>query len=263
MPRRRRFAATLLAVPVALAVTSCSTGQAPTATATGSGSTTATPSTSTAATPTPSTTPVEGGGTESAAMPERSDATLERALLELDDLPPGFSIEPQEEGEAGAPVISSKDPDCGPLVKIMNADSAPGSMASATTSFSGGQDGPWIDEYLDAMGSAARVSAFHDKIRTAVKACPKLTMRLPEGRSTMIVRAVRAPDASTDAVAFRVTADGGALDGFEATQVATAIDDVELTMLFFGAFPEEIDEATRAAHVKASELLGAGETTSS
>jgi len=262
MPRRRRFAATLLAVPVALAVTSCSTGQAPTATATGSGSTTATPSTSTAATPTPSTTSVDGGGTES-ATPERSDATLEKALLELDDLPPGFSIEPQEEGEAGAPVISSKDPDCGPLVKIMNADGAPGSMASASTSFSGGQDGPWIDEYLDAMGSAARVSAFHDKIRTAVKACPKLTMRLPEGRSTMIVRAVRAPDASTDAVAFRVTADGGALDGFEATQVATAIDDVELTMLFFGAFPEEIDEATRGAHAKASELLGAGATTSS
>lgn len=266
MPRRRRLPRALLALPLAVLLASCTTtgGAQPVATqvtgspAAASGSATGTPSTSSSS-PTPSTpseTPAaSGSATNPAAAPKRSATALEKALLELDDLPPGFSIEPQDEADAGVSVVSSKKPGCAPLVRIMNADSAPGSRVGARTSFSGGQDGPWIDEYLDAMGSAQNVSSLHDTIRAAVKACPKLTMRLPDGRSTMVVREVRAPEAGDDTFAFRVTADGGDLDGFEATQVVSAVGDVELTMLFFGAYPEEIDDGTHAAYEKATELL--------
>ncbi|GAB3873319.1 hypothetical protein GCM10028802_07090 [Terrabacter terrigena] len=196
------------------------------------------------------------------ARPVRSAATLRKALLQLDDLPPGFSIEAMDQGDAN-PVISSKRAQCKALIDIMNADHAPGSTASAATSFSGGQDGPWIDEYLDALGSPARVRVFHDSITTAVKACPSVTFRLPDGRSTMSVRAAKAPDAGDHSVAFRVTADGGALDGLEATQVATAVGDVELTMMFFGAYPDEIDAATHAAAEKVEDELGGSSSMSS
>lgn len=247
--------------------TACTSGQpaAPTQTSIGSGSSTSSPTTTT---PAPAMTSIGGStgkvtGRPASALPKRSKASLTKALLVLEDLPAGYSVEPPDGSDDSGPVISSKNPSCRPLVAIMNAASAPGAVASASTSFSGGQDGPWIDEYLDAMAGPAKVLAFHDEIRKAVKACPKLTMRLPEGRSTMAVRAVRAPDASKDAVAFRVTAEGGALDGFEATQVASALDDVELTMIFFGAYPDEIDEGTHAAHDKAAELLGASDTRAS
>ena len=180
---------------------------------------------------------------------------LKKALLSIDDLPAGFSEESTDAGSNGGQVISSTNPKCRAFVDLMSADGAPGSKASASTAFSGGQDGPLIDEYLGAMGSAARVTALHSSIRAAVKSCPKVTLKLPAGRSTIIVRAVRAPAASSDAVAFRITADGGALDGFEATQVSSAVGDVELTMVFFGAYPEEIDGATQAAHDKAAKAL--------
>lgn len=272
MPRRRRLSRALLALPLAVLLASCtSTGGAqPVATqVTGSpaaGSATSTSSTSpstpstSSSSPTPSTPPetpgASGSATNPAAAPKRSATALEKALLELDDLPPGFSIEPQDEADSGVSVVSSQKPGCAPLVRIMNADSAPGSRVGARTSFSGGQDGPWIDEYLDAMGSAQQVSSLHDTLRAAVKACPKITMRLPDGRSTMVVREVRAPEASDDTFAFRVTADGGDLDGFEATQVVSAVGDVELTMLFFGAYPEEVEDLTYGAYEKAAELLG-------
>ena len=261
MAHRLRRTCVLLALPATVLLASCTPG-APTAPSTTSfaGSTsgaTSVANPSAATSPQPSMTSVPSGSTSAkpAARPARTDASLEKALLVLDDLPSGFSVEPPGGDEEGQPVISSKNPKCRALVGIMNADGAPGSRASASTSFSGGQDGPWIDEYLDAMGSPERVSDFHDAIARAVKACPKLTLTLPEGRSTMVVRAVKAPEAGEDAVAFRITADGGDLDGFEATQVSTAIDDVELTLIFFGAYPEEIEDATFAAHGKAHDEL--------
>lgn len=267
MPRRHHLVTAVLVLPVAsLGACTSGTPAAPARTSVGPGAGTST-GTQAPSTPTSSMTSIGGSGeatsTPVTALPKRAKASLTKALLVLDDLPAGFSVEPQDGKDSGAPNISSNNPSCRPLVAIMNADSAPGSVASATTSFSGGQDGPWIDEYLDAMGSPAKVMAFHDELRKAVKACSKVTMRLPEGRSTMAVRLVRAPDASKDAVAFRVTAQGGALDGFEATQVASAVDDVDLSMIFLGAYPEEIDEGTHAAYEKAAQELGAKDVRSS
>lgn len=263
MPSRRRSTRPLLALPFAVLLAACSTGQTPASTASTGSTVRATSSSGTSAptsTASPSTTGADGGSAVTttasppAAAPKRTKAELSKALLALDDLPAGYSVEASD-SSSGGPNISSTNPRCKPLVDIMNADHAPGAVASARTSFSGGQDGPFVDQYLDALGSAAHVAAFHETLRAAVKACPKVTMRLPQGRSTMAVKAVRAPDASQDAVAFRVTAQGGALDGFEGTQVASAVGDVELTMIFVSAYPEDIDDATHAAYEKAAEEL--------
>lgn len=258
MPSRRRLTRPLLALPVVVLLAACTSGPGSTPAGTSAGAMSGTASKA-ASTATPTMTSVETTPSATttappAAAPKRTKASLQKALLVLDDLPSGYSVEPPD-GSSGSANISSSDPRCKPLVDIMNADHAPGSMATAQTSFSGGQDGPFVDQSLDALGTAAHVSAFHQKLRAAVAACPKVTMRLPEGRSTMAVRSVRAPDASKDAVAFRITAQGGALDGFEGTQVATAVGDVDLNMIFIGAYPEEIDEATHAAYEKAAEEL--------
>lgn len=191
-----------------------------------------------------------------AAAPQRSKALLHKALLGMNDLPAGFSVEPADQSSKGGPQVSSKDPRCKTLVAIMNADSAPGASAAASTSFSGGQDGPWIDEQLAAMGGAERVSAFHARVRAAVKSCSKLTLRLPQGTSTMAVRTVKAPEIGKDPVAFRISAQGGPLDGFESTQVATGVGDVELMMSFLGAVPDDIDGGTQVAYDKAEQTLG-------
>jgi hypothetical protein len=206
-------------------------------------------------TPAPSASSSPSAPPATAVAPARSGASLKKALLTIDEMPAGFSEEPPGDSDNGGQVISSTNPKCRPLVAILKATTAPGSTASASTSFSGGQDGPFIDQSLSAMGSAARVTALHASIRTAVEACSKVTLRLQGGRSTMMVRTVRAPQASSDAVAFRITADGGDLDGLEATQVSASVGDVDLTMVFFGAYPEEIEGATQDAHDKAADVL--------
>ncbi|WP_344252612.1 hypothetical protein [Terrabacter carboxydivorans] len=253
MPTRLRRSGALLAVPAAVLLASCGPGQAsPAAQTSASSATSTTPS----STPTTSSAAPTSAAPPAAAAPKRSKASLEKALLGIDDLPAGFSVEPADQSGEGGPAVSSKDPRCKTLVTIMNADSAPGATANAATSFSGGQDGPWIDEQLAAMGGAERVSAFHAQVRAAVKACSKLTLRLPQGTSTMAVRTVKAPTIGKDPVAFRISAQGGPLDGFESTQVATGVGDVELMMSFLGAVPDDIDGGTQVAFDKAEQTLG-------
>jgi hypothetical protein len=273
MPRRLRRSGALLAVPAAVLLASCTSGSPSTpgqtsVSTTASTTTSGAPSTSasmpTSPTASPTTSTSSASSTPTAAAPKRTKAALEKALLTIDDLPAGFSMEPADQGGKGdGPTISSKDPRCRALVAIMKADSAPGALAEASASFSGGQDGPLIEEQLAAMGSPARVSAFHAQVRSAVKSCSKLTLRLPQGTSTMAVRTVKAPDVGQEAVAFRLSAQGGPLDGFESTQVATGVGDVELMLSFLGALPDDIDGATQLAHDKAREKLGVSSSSAS
>ncbi|WP_460629319.1 hypothetical protein [Intrasporangium mesophilum] len=246
------------AVPVAVSLVAltaaCSGPGAPAASPA-----TSVPASSAAATATesPTSRPNATATTQSPQARSRTKAELEDALLTLDDMPSGFSAEPVGSDEGGAPRITSTNPKCAEFVKYSNAEKAPGSLASASASFSGGQDGPYIDEYLDALGKPANVAALHKKLKAAVASCSKVTLTLPGvGKSTMLVRAVKAPAVGDAPVAFRVTADGGALDGFELTQVLVGASDVEMTMVFIGAYPEEIEGATQAAHEKATAKLG-------
>jgi hypothetical protein len=143
------------------------------------------------------------------------------------------------------------------LVRLLNAASAPGSKASVVRSFSGGQDGPFIDESLDAMGSAAAVARLQSSLRAAVAACSKLTLAIPgQVRSTVVVRQVSAPKVGTGPFALRLTAAGGPLDGLEVAMVTTGIDDVVLGMTFVAAAPEDVDGATGDAADKAKRVLG-------
>lgn len=255
----------LVCLPVLTALAACSSPGATQSTsatgrATAAVSTTGTAATSSpSASSTPSTSATTSATTSAAAPPARTTAMLKKAALAVEDLPSGFSQDPPSAGGNDGPTLSSRDPRCADLVTLMNTRNAPGSLASAETSFSGGQNGPGIDESLDALGSAAKVAALTARLKTALRGCSTVTMSLPgQGRSTMHVTVVNAPEVGTDPVAARVTAEGGPLDGFEMTQVYTGVGDVVLALSFVGANPDDIDGATGLAHDKAATVLGLG-----
>ncbi|MFI7067950.1 hypothetical protein ACIBL3_43630 [Kribbella sp. NPDC050124] len=229
----------------------------------GSDTSTSAPSTTASSTPAPTTT-TPSATTPSAvpsappAKPARTAAQLAKALLALADLPPGFSVEKDEGGDDSDVTVSSKDARCAKLVAFSNADNPPGSKASAGQSYSGGAQGPWIDESIDAMGSPAAVRALQKSFKQAVAACRTMTLKVPgEGSSPISIREVAAPDAGTDPVAVRFTATAGPLEGFEVTMITTGVDDVVLAITVINGLPEDIDGATATAVEKAQDILGA------
>jgi hypothetical protein len=176
----------------------------------------------------------------------------------LADLPPGFSLEKDDTGDDADVTVSSKDSRCAKLVAFTNADNPPGSKASAAQSYSGGSQGPFIDESIDAMGSPAAVRGLQKSFKQAVAACRTMSLKVPgEGSSPISVREVSAPEAGTDPVAVRFTATSGPLEGFEVTMVTTGVNDVVLAITVINGLAEDIDGATTTAVDKAQDILGA------
>jgi hypothetical protein len=184
---------------------------------------------------------------------------LAKGLLALKDLPAGFSIESGGDSGDDDVTLSSKDAKCAKLVAYSNADTPPGSKASAGQSYSGGAEGPFIDETLDAMGSTAAVRALQASFKQAIVSCRTMTLTIPgEGRSPISVREVSPPQSGTDPVAVRFTATSGPLEGLEVTMITTGVADVVLALTVINGLPEDIEGATSAAVHKAKTVLGAG-----
>lgn len=242
-----------------LAFTACSGGTdsgSPTPSS-ASSSTPAPASTSPSSTP-PAVTPSAVPSSNPPAAPARTAAQLTKALLALADLPPGFSLEKDDAGDDSDVTVSSKDSRCAKLVAYTNADNPPGSKASAGQSYSGGAQGPFVDESIDAMGSPAAAQALQKSFKQAVTACRTMTLKVPgEGSSPISVREVSAPAVGTQPVAVRFTATAGPLEGFEVTMVTVAVNDVIVAVTVINGPPEDIEGATTAAVEKAQATLGA------
>ena len=229
------------------------TSDSPTTSATGSATSASGTSTTTSGT-SPAT--VSGTSTTTAAAAPRTTALLQKALIELTDLPPGFAKEPAQTG-ANVKPFSSKDPACTAFVAMANAANTPGSTASAHVSFSAGQGGPFVDESIDALGSVREVAALQAKVTAAVASCSSVKMTLAgQGSSTMSVRAVSPPASGVDPVAIRITASGGPLDGIEMTIVQVGISDTVLALTLDGAGGQDLQGATSLAVDKATTVLG-------
>jgi hypothetical protein len=190
----------------------------------------------------------------------RTKGELRKALFVLDDLPPGFESAPGD-GEAGK--ASSPRPTCAPLVKLLNAGSTPGALVSTDVSFSGGEDGPDIQESLDAFGRASAANAYVDRFRTAVGNCASVTYSIPgSGTSTLHARRISFTAAGDDSFAARFSATSGALDGFDVIQVGVAAQDVVVGLAFFEMDPADAQDATDGALDKVTHLLSTGTSTS-
>lgn len=188
---------------------------------------------------------------------QRTKAELTKALLELADLPSGFSLEKDDPSADDENPLSSKDSKCKSLVKYLNADQAPGSNASVSRSFSGGQEGPYIDFGVDAMGDATKVLALQSSYRAAVRSCKKITMKFDgQGSSTMDVREVSAPQFGNGPFAFRLTSISGPQEGLEVVFATAGVNDVIVSVSIVAGQPGELDGATEAAVGKAKKILG-------
>lgn len=228
MATKRSLVSLTIAVGLVLAAASC--GDSDKAGTAPSPSSTPPPSSSTPTPTEPSETLTVTPTAPPAAKP-RTAAELTKALLALPDLPAGFSIDAAAEEDDSK--LSSKDARCKDLVLLFNAKASPGAKASATRSFTAGQQGPFFDQELDAMGSPAAVTVLLTRVRTAIKSCKQAKLNIPGvGSSTMMISEISVPKAGTNPVGARFAADGGALDGFEAVFAFTGIGDVVLAMSF-------------------------------
>jgi hypothetical protein len=187
---------------------------------------------------------------------KRTKAELAKALLELKDLPTGFSEDKEDPaGEGGTP-FSSPTSKCKTLVKYLNADEAPESKANAHRSFSGGQEGPYIDFSLDSLRTSSAVGDLQTSYREAVTGCKKVTMRVEGAGSTqMEVAEITAPAFGDSPFAFKLTGVSGPKQGLEYVAAVTGIGDVILSVGILAGQEGELDGATEAAVEKARTIL--------
>lgn len=236
--------------PAGPASSSTSPPTASSTTAAASASSTPSPS-ATSSTP-PSTSP-------SITAKKRTAAELRRALLGLKDVPAGFEREAGS-GDAGEKA-SSKRSACAALVRLLNASKVPGSRAEAHVSFSGGQQGPYVDESLDALGTATAAKAFVAEFRSAVKKCRSLSVTIDGvGTSTLTVREISFADVGSTSFAARFSASNGALAGFELIQAGVQSGDVLVGMAFVGLDPADAEQATQDAVKKVENKLDTGDS---
>lgn len=214
----------------------------------------------TAPTPAPPATTPSPSPTPTPSAVRRTSAQLKSALLGLKDLPAGFEVEKSGGDDDGTKVSSSKKA-CAPLVRLMNSDTVAGSRAQAERSFSGGQEGPFVDETLDAMGEAQAARTFVQDYRTSVKACRSVRVSLAGvGSSDVAVRELSFGKMGGETFAGRFRAEGGALDGLEIIQVGVQAGDVVVGVTTVGLGGPDAEAATEDAVHKARKKLGTAES---
>ncbi len=266
---RLRAAVLTAGASLALLVSGCSSGQpAPPpaatppspagATSEASQPTPAASTTSSPSAPSSSPAPTKKPEPPASTAKARTSAQLGKALLSLKDIPPGFERDTsgasQEDGK-----LSSKKKECAPLVRLMNADKLPGSVANASVTYSGGQDGPFIDENLDALGTAPKAAAVINDYRKAVKDCREVTLSLPgAGTSALNVREISFAKIGDNSFAARFQAEQGPLAGFELIQVGIQSKDIVVGMGFVFTDPADAEAATDDAVAKVQDILGQG-----
>lgn len=205
-------------------------------------------------TPSVTATPTESTPTETGPV-KRSKTELTKALLELKELPSGFSEEKDDPAEGSTP-FSAPTSKCKPLVKLLNADEAPDSKRSVHRSFSGSQEGPYIDFSLDSMSTSKAVRTLQTSYKEAVASCKKVTMRMDGAGSTqMEVVETAAPQFGDEPFAFKLTGVSGPKEGLEFDAAITGIGDVILAVGVLAGQPGELDGATEAAVEKARTTL--------
>jgi len=184
------------------------------------------------------------------------EGRAEQGAAELKDLPSGFSLEPEDPNDESTGTFSSASSKCKTLVKYLNSEKAPGSKTSAARSFSGSQEGPYIDFGIDSMVTTKAVRTLQTSYKQAVESCKKVTLRVPgQGSSPMQVVEIPPPNFGEQPFAFKLTGTAGPLEGRELTAATTGIGDVILSVSILAGQEGELDGATEAAVDKARTVL--------
>lgn len=207
--------------------------------------------------PTPSATPSKsptGTASTPAVRVTRTSAELTGALPALTDLPSGFSVDKSEDD--GSKPFSTPSSRCKTLVKYLNATKAPGAKVSVARTFTGGQEGPYIDYGLDSMGTADEVTDLRDSYAKAVDSCSKVSLKTEgAGSTSMKVEKITAPKYGSEPFAFRLTGTSGPKRGLEYVALVTGVGDVILSVGVLAGQGTELEPATEVAVTKARQVL--------
>lgn len=164
-----------------------------------------------------------------------------------------------ESGSAGdgGGTASSTRPACRALVRLLNESKVAGSQSDVQVSFSGGQDGPFVDESLDAFASPKNAAGYLADYRSAVKGCRTVSLSIDGvGTSALTVREISFAKVGDASFAARFSASSGALEGFELIQAGAQSQDVLIGMTFVGFDPLDAEQATQDAVQKVQDKLG-------
>lgn len=231
-------------------------GQTSTGTPSSGSMTPSAPAASSSASPTSSVTSSVTPKAAPVAAPRRTAKDLKKALISVDDLPSGWSVDASSGAGGDQPASSSSNPKCARLNALLKTNDLAGSQARAETNFSAGADGPFVSQRIDALGSTAAATATVRKISTLAAGCDAVTLRIPgQGSSKMTISQVSAPKVGGKPYALRLAAKGGALDGLEVTFLWAPVGDVVLSLNFINAYPDEFDGITTDANSKVTDVL--------
>lgn len=143
---------------------------------------------------------------------------------------------------------------------MMNANKIAGSKSEVDRSFSGGSDGPFVDETLDSVGTKQAASHFIDGFSSAVKSCRTLKVTVPgAGSSSVEVRQISIGKIGDATFSARLRAAVGALSGFELIQTGVQTGDVIVGMTSVGLDGPDAETATTEAVDKVEKTLGTSE----
>lgn len=235
----------LLSAALLVALTGCSNSET---SRSADGPTDASPTAAVSSAPKPSASP-------SAGPVKRTATQLQNALLARKDLPAGFEVD--KSGGKDDTTMSSSKKSCAPLVRLMNSATLTGTRARADVSFSAWQEGPYIVESLDAMGTGRFARAFVESYRAAVKPCRSLRMSIAGvGSSKVAVREVSVGKLGDQAFAARFRAEGGPLDGLEILRAGVQSKDVVVGVSAVGLRRSDAVAATEEGVKKVAKKLG-------
>jgi hypothetical protein len=180
------------------------------------------------------------------AAPEPKDIDLEAALLTLDDMPSGWTQEPEAETDDESDVTLC---DVEPLDDVEAVD-------SSSREFSAGDFGPFLHHSVAVYESGQAEQAL-DAFLEALDACDEWTEETEDGPVTWRPRALSFPGLGDDTVAVRINVEAEAFNATVDMVTWRRGDFLSLlfTMEVFGSpDAEQMEELARVADERLADL---------
>lgn len=187
----------------------CSSGSDRAATVTANSQPTrATPSASAATVPASS--PVSQS-TRSHSGKAPTDADLAAVLLTVQDMPTGWAVSPpSSSASASDNTTFVGDPKCEGVYQQLEEHTALDHVGHASTEFSKGSFGPFIEEDLSSFASADVVKNELKTLKDGITACPTIKQKDADGTvTTLTASALSFPKLGDETFAVRLAGEGG------------------------------------------------------
>lgn len=206
--------------------------------------------------PSPSLTSTAPPSTATPSAPVKKTQTsgqLKRALLTPGDVSRRTEVSSPSDDRA---TYAGATLECDALAAQLNVERPIGSVVQAGKSFSGGEQGPFVDQELHAMRTASEASAQVEGLARAADGCSVLTVSHGYGAdSTVDVSAEVLTGVQGRNVSLQFHAIDGELEGFDYQQVQVQRANVVVSLTFVATSTDEVQSLTKEAVTKVQRKL--------